>query len=129
MIKDWSEAEIVKMYREAKNKAAQVMILADLTCSDEDTILKILEKNNLINPKPTFCRCCGRAFYTTSSRQKQCVECQERKHKILRLERDIKVLNAEINERVRKQGRKRAEIDEMKAAMPYEKWERGGSDA
>lgn len=36
------KSEIVRNYKEAKNKATQIQILADLNCTDAETIKKIL---------------------------------------------------------------------------------------
>ena len=42
-----SNADIVKMYRESKDKKAQVEILADLNVCEKETIIKILKENGV----------------------------------------------------------------------------------
>lgn len=54
-------SEICFMFRHAKDRQMQIHILADLTLSDDETIIEILKDNNLC-VKQTKCRKCAQMF-------------------------------------------------------------------
>lgn len=101
--------EIVRSYRQADNKMAQVVILAELTASDTDTIIQILKEEgalNLKDMKKRICCKCG-CEYPAPNRKGSpvCPDCRDLNIKILDLERRIKRNNAKIAEHNRNIGK------------------------
>jgi hypothetical protein len=67
--------EICKSFRDAKDKAMQIHVLADLTLSDDETIIEILKDNNLF-VKESQCRKCGDRYKRFLS--PYCEKCAEK---------------------------------------------------
>lgn len=70
--------DIVITYKQAKNKAEQIDILADLTMSDEETIITILRDAGVNAGIKRVCGLCGREYFTKNKRGKAlCLPCHE----------------------------------------------------
>lgn len=117
--------EIIRSYKQADNKVAQVIILAQLTATDADTIITILKNAGVLNLKDMKRRICCRCGceYPAPNRKglPVCPDCRDLNIKILDLERKIKRNNAKIAEHNRNIGKlmrsssvMREKIDEMK---------------
>lgn len=70
-------AEIVKLYKESRNKVEEVQILAELTASDVETILAILQDEGVYDPDYRICVQCGNEYPRIYARQRICPECRE----------------------------------------------------
>lgn len=124
--------EIIRSYRQADNKMAQVVILAELTASDTDTIIQILKEEgalNLKDMKKRICCKCG-CEYPAPNRKglPVCPDCRDLNIKILDLERRIKRNNAKIAEHNRNIGKLmvnssalREQIKELTKGAEHEK--------
>lgn len=124
--------EIVRSYRQADNKMAQLVILAELTASDTDTIIQILKEEgalNLKDMKKRICCKCG-CEYPAPNRKglPVCPDCRDLNIKILDLERRIKRNNAKIAEHNRNIGKLmvnssalREQIKELMKGAEHEK--------
>lgn len=101
--------EIVRSYRQADNKTEQVMILAQLTASDVDTIIEILKDAGAINPadiKKRICCRCGREYISANRKGVAvCEACQGIHKEISKIEYQIKRNNAKIAENNRRNGK------------------------
>lgn len=117
--------EICYSYRHAVNKIEQISILAQLTASDEDTIIEILRQNKVINDKDLkhrICCRCGREYRAKNRKGVPvCPECRDTNRKILDIEHVIRRNNAKIAEHIRNMGkltatneRLREEIEELR---------------
>lgn len=124
--------EIVRSYRQADNKMAQVVILAELTASDTDTIIQILKEEGALNLKDMKKRICCRCGceYPAPNRKglPVCPDCRDLNIKILDLERRIKRNNAKIAEHNRNIGKLmvnssalREQIKELTKGAEHEK--------
>ena len=120
--------EVVRSYKQALNKTEQVLILAELTLSDTDTILEILRDAGVLKQyevKKRICARCGREFVTRRDRGVMvCDHCAETKHEIAILEQKIKRNVAHIANKLREIGdiaernkKIRREIDKLKESF------------
>lgn len=77
MVRAYSNDEIVRLYKGAKDKVAEVQFLVDLTCSDEATILEILRDAGVYEGHYKICIKCGKKFPGVYKRghSNQCPEC------------------------------------------------------
>lgn len=122
MITDY---DITYLYRHAVNKVEQVSILAQLTGSDEDTIIQILKNEGVLDERASrhrICCRCGKEYRVSSKRGLPvCPQCRDVNVKIKEIEHDIRRNNARIAEHIRNMGkltatneRLRKEIEELK---------------
>jgi formamidopyrimidine-DNA glycosylase len=74
------EFEIVRMYKQAKNKPRQIEILADLTATSVNDIIEILRKEGVFDEKLLVyykpCAICGR-LTVIERNVKYCPRCYE----------------------------------------------------
>lgn len=74
------EFEIVRMYKQAKNKPRQIEILADLTATSVNDIIEILRKEGVFDEKLLVyykpCAVCGR-LVVIERNVKYCPRCYE----------------------------------------------------
>ena len=95
----WNKEEIINSFLQSKNKVKQIQILAELTCSDPETIIEILEDENVFQPKTRVCAVCYKKFKTINSRGKPvCAECKAATEEIASLRRDLKYITAKIQQ-------------------------------
>lgn len=101
--------EIVRSYKQADNKLAQVIILSELSATDTDTIIQILKEAGVLNLKDMKKRICCRCGCEYPAPNKKglpvCPDCRDLNIKILDLERRIKRNNAKIAEHNRNIGK------------------------
>lgn len=92
--------ELLRLYRNADNKAEEIQILAELTASDAETIIEVLKDHNAFNPEDVkdnlrTCSRCGRKYIAATLRGRAtcslCVYTNRRNY---------------YRERVKKQGKK-----------------------
>ena len=78
----WSNADIIMLYRTAKDKDAQIDVLAQLTSTDIDTIVEILkDANEYIQKGITTCSSCGRMFLKRQIVKGKCITCHYQTYK------------------------------------------------
>lgn len=117
--------EICYSYRHAVNKMDQITILAQLTASDEDTIIEILRSEGVLDErhiKTRICCRCGREYRVrTQKGLPVCPACRDINIQIKELEHVIRRNNAKIAEHIRNMGkitatneRLRAQIEELR---------------
>ena len=95
----WTNEEIVQSFHEAKDKTKQIQILAELTCSDPETIIEILEDANVFQPKIRTCSICYKRYKTINLKGKPvCAECKAASEEIASLRRELKYLTAKIQQ-------------------------------
>lgn len=94
---DWTNEEIVASYKQAKNKIEQIKILSELTCSDIDTILTILEDAGVFEPLYIPCKICYKTFKTTNKKQKICPECKRNSEEVALLKKKLKYNAVKMN--------------------------------
>lgn len=69
--------DICYLYKTAKDKDEQVFILADLTCSDPETIIEVLKDAELYEEKQIQqCIRCGK-YYIETRRAHICLSCKK----------------------------------------------------
>lgn len=113
---DWTNEEIVASYKQAKNKIEQIKILSELTCSDIDTILTILEDAGVFEPLYIPCKICYKTFKATNKKQKICPECQRTTREIAVLKRNLKYITAKIQQLGLESAQIRAKINKLEEA-------------
>ena len=59
---NWDKQQIITSYKQARNKAEQVTILAQLTETDNETIVMILEDAGVYEGAYKKCQQCGRDY-------------------------------------------------------------------
>ena len=105
----YDEDEIIRSYKQADNKLAQVIILSELSATDTDTIIQILKGAGVLNLKDMKKRICCRCGCEYPAPNKKglpvCPDCRDLNIKILDLERRIKRNNAKIAEHNRNIGK------------------------
>lgn len=70
--------DICYLYKSAKNKDEQVFILADLSCSDPETIIEILKDEGLYEENQIQqCLRCG-IYYIETRRAHICLSCKRK---------------------------------------------------
>lgn len=70
--------DIVIAYKTAKNKAEQIRILAELTNSDDETIIGYLRDAGIDAGAERTCTRCGRLYFTPHKRGRaMCPSCKE----------------------------------------------------
>lgn len=112
----WTKEEIVRNFTFAKNKEKQVEILADLTQTDIDTILQILEEAGAFEPKKRVCAWCYRTYNTIHVQGKAvCPECRKTTQKIIELKRELKYITARIQQLGMDSAKIRSEINRLEA--------------
>ena len=83
---NYDSAEIVRSYKQAADKTEQVIILAELTCSDIDTIIEILKDAGAIHQgdiRKRICCRCGKEYITATYKGVPvCEDCQEQNREI-----------------------------------------------
>lgn len=73
--------EIVRSYEQAENKGEQIHVLAELTLSDEETIIEVLKDHGVFNEADIAdslrtCSRCGRVYVARTMRGRAtCPEC------------------------------------------------------
>lgn len=124
----WSNEEIVWSYKTAADKGEQVRILAELTCSDTQTILAILHKAGVVNDGDfvsTTCECCGAKIEILSKSYKRlCPNCRmirkdivDREVTLKRWAKDIQKHLRDIAQLENKSIALREEIEEMEKCL------------
>jgi hypothetical protein len=79
--------QILRLYRIAENKGEQILILAELTASDEETIIEVLKDHGVFNPEDIAdslrtCTGCGRKYIARDRRGRAvCPQCAFRRRK------------------------------------------------
>lgn len=79
--------QILRLYRIADNKGEQILILAELTASDEETIIEVLKDHGVFNPEDIAdslrtCTGCGRKYIARDRRGRAvCPQCAFRRRK------------------------------------------------
>lgn len=114
------EEEIIISYRTAKDKVEQIRILAELTASDEETIIECLRAAGELKGYRKICCECGIEFPTLQkSGRAKCPSCREkareerkrreniRAHKRAQIKRNL----AKIQDLQRENERIRAELE------------------
>lgn len=112
--------EIVISYRTAKDKEAQIPILADLTGTDIETIIEVLRDAGEVNGYRRICSVCGVEFPTLQKGGRaKCPSCREkareerkrrenvRAHKRAQIKRNL----AKIQDLQRENERLRTELE------------------
>ena len=103
------KSEVVRSYQQAANKTEQVFILAELTLSDTDTIIEILDEAGVLNNRDLnrrICCKCGREYITTTFRGVPvCDNCQSITKEKSKLEYQIKRNNALSADKLREIGK------------------------
>lgn len=129
---NYDSNEIVRSYQQAQNKTEQVFILADLTLSDTDTIIEILNdagvlRNGDIN-KRICCRCGAEYVALTNKGIPTCLNCRSKRTEIVKMEYRLKRLTAEIQDKTRdigilknKSEKLRRQIDDLKRKLGGER--------
>lgn len=114
----WDKQQIIISYKKARNKAEQVTILAQLTETDSETIVKILENAGVYEGAYKKCQKCGHdyAIGYKQGRTKYCEKCRLRIKAIYHKEWEIKRNMTKIQEIARKNEMLRREVEEMKVA-------------
>ena len=108
-----SKEEIIVMYKNAKDREAEIIILAQLTASDTDTILEVLKDAGEFNGAYATCPRCGRSFPALSeySRKRMCPDCREMGKQIAILKGQIKKNMQRIQELQRSNVEYRRKLD------------------
>lgn len=113
--KYYSKDEVIYLYRRAKDKRHQISILAQLTCSDTETIMEILDDAGEFDGKYKVCTQCGKRYPSISVRGHQyyCPACKETRNLICRKRYQLKQITAKIQQLGLESARIRAEIDRL----------------
>ena len=113
---EWTKHDVVVYYKKAKNKAEEVGILAQLTDSDEETIIAILEEAGVWEGAYKICSMCGKDFPFNYKRGKHilCPQCKEKETKIQQLEMKITRNMIHIEHLARENAKMRQTINELK---------------
>lgn len=110
----WTNEEIVRNFKQAKDKVKQIEILADLTGTDIDTILVILEDAEAFDPKTRRCERCYKTYKTIHIQGRAvCPECQKTTKEITVLKRNLKYITAKIQQLGLESAQIRARIDRL----------------
>lgn len=113
--------EICYSYRHAVNKTDQITILAQLTASDEDTIIEILRSEGVLDERSIrhrICCRCGKEYRASSKKGLPvCPECRDINIQIKELEHCIRRNNAKIAEHIRNMGRITATNERLRAQI------------
>lgn len=109
----WDKQQIIISYKKAKHKVEQIGILAELTATDEETIVQILMDAGEF--KGTFRKCnnCGCMFPSVKKGTKWCPECRDMRDMISRKKWRLKKNLVQIESYTRINAKLRQEIDEM----------------
>ena len=65
--------EIIRLYKQADDKGEQIRILAELTASDDETIIEVLKDHGVYNEadlKLRTCTMCGKQYTARTNRGK-----------------------------------------------------------
>jgi hypothetical protein len=118
-LSNWDKQQIITSYKQAKNKAEQVTILAQLTETDNETIVMILEDAGIYEGAYKKCQQCGRdyAIKYKQGRTKYCEECRQKNEAIYKREWQMKRNMAKIQEIARKNEMLRREVEEMRVTI------------
>lgn len=115
---NYDSAEIVRSYKQAEDKTEQVIILAELTCSDIDTIIEILKDAGAIHQgdiRKRICCRCGKEYITATYKGVPvCEDCQEQNREIRKLEYRLKRLVAQMQEETRNLGKLKAQSEKLR---------------
>ena len=94
--------EIVKLYKEAKDKNTQIDILAQLTASDVETIIEILRDEKVFAGELKTCIRCGKKYPAINPKGKMCPACikagKERTLKKSQLKRNMTKIQELVEE-------------------------------
>ena len=115
---NYDSAEIVRSYKQAADKTEQVIILAELTCSDIDTNIEILKDAGAINQgdiRKRICCKCGKEYITTTFRGVPvCGDCQEVTRERSKAEYRLKKIVAQMQDKTRELGRLKKQSDKLR---------------
>lgn len=110
----WTKEEIVRNFRQSKDKIKQIEILADLTCTDIDTIITILEDAHEFEPKVRTCELCYKTYKTIHvTGRAVCPECKRTTKEIVVLKKELKYITAKIQQLGLESAQIRAKIDRL----------------
>ena len=113
--KTYTKDDVIRLYKQAKDKKKEIKILAELTCSDFETILAILEDAGEFSGDYKVCARCGLRFPVVSTQGRgYCPKCRAKERKISELKYELKRITAEIQQLGLKSARIRAEIERLK---------------
>lgn len=113
-MEDYTKDDIVRSYRMAKDKIKQITILAELTCSDTDTIIAILDDEGIFNGTHRVCTRCGMEYPALHRRGRSfCPRCRKKEHLISEKKYELKQVTAKIQQLGLESARIRAEIDRL----------------
>ena len=111
--------EIVIAYRTAKDKAEQIHILAELTQSDDETIIAVLRESGEPAGAERTCKRCGRQYFSVNKRGRaMCPSCREeafreKKREYTRLRTQIARNMAKIHDLNRENETLKRELKEL----------------
>lgn len=113
--KYYSKDEVIYLYRRAKDKRHQISILAQLTCSDTETIMEILDDAGEFDGKYKVCTQCGKRYPSISVRGHQyyCPACKETRNLIYKKRHQLKMITAKIQQLGLESARIRAELTRL----------------
>lgn len=117
----YSREEVVRSYLQSENKTEQIFILAELTLSDTDTIIEVLNDAGVLNRgdlnKRICCRC-GKEFITSTYRGTPvCDRCQGITKEISKLEYQLKRVTAQMKDYTRNIGKLKARSEKMRTQI------------
>ena len=114
-MEDYTKEDIVRSYRMAKDKIKQITILAQLTCSDTETIMEILDDAGEFDGKYKVCTQCGKRYPSISVRGHQyfCPTCKETRNLIYKKRHQLKQITSKIQQLGIESARIRAELDRL----------------
>lgn len=118
MSKEWTRPEIARQYRLARDKYKQIVILAQLTASDVETIMQILEEEGCLKDKKV-CGICGKE-YPTCNGKGVCPDCKRKERRIYYLNDKVKQNTAKIQQLGIESARMRAEVDRLRKELKKE---------
>lgn len=110
----YTKDEVVSLYRRAKNKKREIRILVELTCSDVDTILAILEDAGEFEGDYRICTRCGIKYPAESGRGRAfCPVCRTKEREINEKRYQLKRVTAKIQQLGLESARIRADIERL----------------
>lgn len=112
----YTKDEIILLYRQARDKVEQIRILADLTESDTETIMEILNDAGEYQGNYKICSKCGQAYPVMfkNGRSNKCPECRNISNEIAKKEYRLKQNVAKIEDIIRQNAKLADEIRKMK---------------
>lgn len=122
MSEDWTPAEIARQYRLAKDKYNQIIILAQLTASDVETIMQILDEQGCLNDKKV-CEICGEEYCTYDGKG-YCPSCKKKERRMYYLNKKLKTTIAKIQQLGIESAQMRAEMERLRKELKKNKYKK-----